>query len=182
MTNEHFVKELSKLRSSSTFLSLIGYRNEHSEVADYSIIFHMSYENALKRSISFLEEYVPKNDLESTAQKELIKSFQDSLNRIASTPIEEVDDAYTRFFDEDKKHINGIKMHRESGTLHLYGLVVHKRILLPGIYQPRNKKPLTLAKDRLRNMCPVGKFRQFKLTPNQVDYISVDNISLLPPS
>lgn len=181
MTNEQFVAELAKLRTSSTFLSLNGYTNEHGEVANYSIIFHMSYKNALERSIAALLPVIPDNEIEAQAKQELIASFEKSLSNIASTSIEEIDDAYTRFFDTDGSYVKGVKLHTESNTLHLYGLVVHKRVLVEGSYPVKNKRALTVAKDKLRKVCPVNKFRQFKITPNQVNSISVENLSLLPP-
>lgn len=176
-----FVDELSKLRPSSTFLTLRGYRNDHSEVADYSVAFHISYENALKRSLEVLSTVDTKTDLEKEAKLELMASFAKSLGNMANTPVEEIDDAYTRFFDDDGKYIKGVKMHTATGALHLYGLVVHKRVLMPGFYAKKNQKPLTVAKDKMRYLTPVGKFRQFKLLSSQVDSISVENLSLLPP-
>jgi len=182
MDQKQFAAELSKLRPSATFLSLRGYRNEHSEVADYNIVFHISYENALKRSIAILESIVPTDTLQALAKQELIDGYNSSINKIALTSIEEIDDAYTRFFDSNGNYIKGVKLHTSSHTLHLYGFVNHKRILIPGQYPKRNKRDLTKAKDALRKMCPVNKFRQFKITPSQVDCISVENLSLLPPS
>jgi hypothetical protein len=182
MNQDQFVSELSKLRPSATFLSLIGYRNEASEVADYSIVFHMSYANALKRSLLALDCVVPVDDLEATAKRELLDSYQASLDKMAFTPIEELEDNYTRFFDENNLPIKGIKLHTATNTLHIYGLVAHKRILMPGQYKTTNRRPLTIAKDKLRRLCPVNKFRQFKITPQQVDSISVENLSLLPPN
>lgn len=179
MNTEQFVAELSKLRPGSTFLTLKGYRNASSEVADYSIIFHMSYKNALERSITTLEAVVPVTDLEATAKQELIDGYSQSLKRIEDK--EEIDDAYTRFFDSDGTPIKGVKLHTESETLHLYGLVVHKKVIMPGNYKKVNKKELTIAKDKLRKLCPVEKFRQFKILPDQVDKITVDKLSLLPP-
>jgi len=182
MDRNQFVEELSKLRSSATFLSLLGYRNDHSEVADYSIVFHMSYENALKRSLLVLESVVPTDALHALAKQELLDGYAKSLNKIAITPIEEIEDAYTRFFDSDGNYIKGVKLHTETDTLHLYGLVNSKRVLIPGQYPTRNRRDLTKAKDELRKLCPVEKFRQFKITPAQVDRISVEHLSLLPPA
>lgn len=181
MDRKQFVEELSKLRPSATFLSLIGYRNEYSEVADYSIVFHISYENALRRSLAALESAVPVDTLQAIAKQELIDGYNTSLTKMAITPIVEIDDAYTRFFDSDGNYIKGIKLHTETDTLHLYGLVNSKRVLIPGQYPHRNRRELTKAKDELRKLCPVEKFRQFKVTPAQVDRISVENLSLLPP-
>jgi hypothetical protein len=183
MNKEEFVSELGRLRPGATFLSLLGYRNEYSEVADYSIVFHMSYHKALERSLTALQGVVPGSDYESIAKRELIDSYTKSLDKMATTPIEDLEDNYTRFLDENGNYIKGVKMHTETGTLHLYGLVNHKRVIMPGMYPNKadTRRPLTVAKDKLRKLCPVNKFRQFKLTPDQVDHISVQNLSLLPP-
>lgn len=181
MDQKTFVSELAKLRPSSTFLSLLGYRNEASEIADYNIVFHMSYENALKKSISILEDIDPTDSLQATAKQELIDGYNTSLKKMQVSSIEEIDDAYSRFYDEDNIPIKGIKLHDKTNTLHLYGLVNFKRVLMPGSYPNRNRKELTIAKDNLRKIVPVGKFRQFKITPDHVNHISVENLSLLPP-
>ena len=180
MNKIQFVNELAKLRPASTFLSVLGYRNAFSEVSNYNIIFHMSYESALKRSIKILQDTVTDNDMQAQAKQELLTSFNQSLLKV-KTPIEEIDDAYTRFFDTDGKYIKGVKMHTETGALHLYGLIVNKRILMPGMYPVDTRKTLTVIKDKLRESTPVGKFRQFKILPTQVDLISVENLKLLPP-
>lgn len=181
MDKVQFVTELSKLRESATFLTLKGYRNEHSEVADYSIVFHMSHQNALKKSIMVLEGIVPDGTLQAQAKRELLESFQTSLQKTEETVIAEIEDAYTRFFYMNN-YIRGVKMHTATGTLHLYGLVVHKKVIIPGTYPVKNKRELTLAKDKLRRLTPMGKFRQFKILPEQVDRIVVENISLLSPT
>lgn len=182
MNKQKFVSELAKLRSSATFLSVMGYRNEHSEVADYSLIFHMSYKNAIKRSLLTMKELVPNDDLEARAKEELLVSFETSLRKMEETPEEELQDHFLHFKDDNGSYIKGVKLHIETGTLHLYGLVNHKRVLMPGFYPEVNRRPLTIVKDKLRRKCPVGKFRSFRMTPDQVNSISVENLSLLPPS
>lgn len=181
MDTFQFVAELSKLKPASTFLTLHGYRNEASEVADYSIAFHMSYKSAIERSLAKLEALTPTTDLEKLARTELMASFQKSLAKMDDAATEEVDSAYTRFLDNDGEYIKGVKMHTATGTLHLYGLVVHKLVKMPGMYAPSNKKPLTIAKDKMRYLTPAGKFRQFRILPEQVDRIVVNGMSLLPP-
>ena len=182
MDSQTFVTELGKLRPSSTFLTLRGYRNEASEIADYSIAFHMSYENALKQSIKQLADLELTGDLEKQARFELLDSFARSLAKGAASPdLEERDPTYTYFLGDDGNYIKGVKYHPGKDTIYLYGLVVHKRVLLPGYYPQKNKAPLTVAKDKLRYLTRVGKFRSFKMTPAQVDSIQVENLSLLPP-
>jgi hypothetical protein len=181
MNNQQFVAELANLRPASTFLTLKGYRNEASEIADFSIAFHMSYRSALEKSKAILQGLALSNDLEKQARDELIASFDKSLTNMAQTPIEEIDDGYQRFFDEEGSYIKGVKLHVATDTLHLYGLVVHKRVMMPGMYKQTNRKPLTIAKDKLRYLTPCGKFRSFKITPSNVDRISVEKLTLLPP-
>lgn len=182
MDTTQFVTELSKLRPGSTFLTLRGYRNEASEIADYSIAFHFSYENALKKSIETLAKLDLQTALEKQARSELINSFALSLAKGAASPeLEERDPTYTYFKDEDGEYVKGVKYHPAKDTLYLYGLVVHKRVLMPGLYQHKNKKELTVAKDKLRYLTPVGKFRSFKITPFQVERIVVEGLNLLPP-
>ena len=182
MDTQTFVTELSKLRPGSTFLTLRGYRNDASEIADYSIAFHFSYENALKKSIEQLAELELTGDLEKQARAELLNSFAMSLARGAASPeLEDRDPTYRYFKNDNGEYVKGVKYHPGLDTLYLYGLVVHKRVLLPGMYPTKNKRPLTEAKDKLRYLTRVGKFRSFKMTPGQVDSIQVENVSLLPP-
>lgn len=179
MNKVQFVTELSKLRPSSTFLTVAGYRNEHSEVADYSIVFHMNYKMALERSIATLQGLTLSSVLDQQARDELLQSFNHSLRK--ETPIEEREDHYQHFLDDNGEYIKGVKVHLKTGALHLYGLVVHKRVLMPGMYPVRDEKPFAKAKRQLRHLTSVGKFRQFKMLPSQVDHISVDSLTLLPP-
>ena len=182
MKKEQFVEALAKLRPSSTFLTLHGYRNAASEVADYSLVFHISYETALVRSIATMEAYEPTSDDEEDAKDELLSQFKNSLKKARTIAVEEIDDSYERFFD-DAGYIKGIKMLKKTGELHLYGLVAHKKVLVPGFYDDKDtRRELTKIKDRLRRKCSVSKFRQFKMLPNQVDSIVVQNLTLLPPT
>jgi hypothetical protein len=140
----------------------------------------MSYENALKRSLETLEALKCVTDLEKQAKAELQASFNKSLVKMAETPIEELEDGYTRFFEDDGSYIKGVKVHTATNVLHLYGLVVHKRVRVVGTYPTRNRKELTMAKDKMRSLTPVGKFRQFKILPETVERISVEKMELLP--
>jgi hypothetical protein len=180
MNTQQFIKTLSKLRPSSTFLTLKGYSNEHGEVADYSIVFHISYRSALERSILMLESLVPENDLEAQAKNELLLSYNNSLNKIEDFSIEEMEDnTYSHFKDENGNYIKGIKLHNTTDILHLYGLVANKRILIPGDYKEVKSRPLTLAKNKLKKNLPVNRFRQFKILPSQVEEINVENLNFL---
>lgn len=169
-------QEFSGLRPDSTFLALKKYRNQHGEVADYQIIFHASYENALKRSISILDSVTPDNDLESQAKAELIAAFTASLNKTE----EKVSEVYAQVYDTTGKPIKGVKVHKENGTAYIFGNLHNKIVYQPGVYKPINKAALTIAKDNLRKLCPVHKFRQFIVKPGSCEAIKVESLTLLP--
>lgn len=182
MNRQEFVDEIARLRPGSTFLVLHKYRNSHGEVADFNIIFHMSYKNALKKSIAIVERFKPTNTLQERAQLEVLVGYQNSLHRIETTPIEDIDDAYFRYKDEEGKFIDGVKLHLETGYLHLFGLAHLKRIITPCAYKKVNSSQLTIEKNKIRNLTPASKFRQFRLHNSQVEKIKVQHISLLPPT
>lgn len=175
------IETLASIRPSSTFVTLKGYTSaESGEVADYQIVFHMSYGNALERSLSMLEGYIPADDLEAQAKVELVNSYQASLDKVRSEPLEIIGEHYDRVLDSEGTPIKGIKIHKESGALHMFGLLHRKTVITPGTFKPTKKRPLTVAKDKLRKLCPVDRFRQFIVKPGQVAAINVENLSLLP--
>lgn len=175
MQNDLFLQELSKIGSGATFLTVSEYTNSVGEVADYSITFHVSYQSLLLRSLVQLESYVPENELELKAKQELAKSYQASLDKMNSTEMEQLEEHYTHFKDSNGNYIKGVKLHNASNALHIYGVVVHKRVITPGTYKKVESKPLTLAKNKISNMLPISKWRQFKITPEQVKSINVQH-------
>ena len=185
MDQADFIEELSKLRTSATFLTLKGYRSSNSEIADFNIVYHISYKNTLLKSIATLNATLNamsfSNDLERQAKAELLASFEKSLVNIEENPIEERDDGFTRIQNEDGSYVKGVKISNKTGELHIYGLIANKRVILPGNYKVKNSRPLTIAKDKLKSLCAVGKFRQFIIAPDKVDSVQVEKLSLLPP-
>ena len=161
-------------------MSLNAYRNEAGEVSNYSLVFHISYHSALQRSLDKLEGMIVDTDLERQAKEELTHSLRNSLLKSEEQPIEEREDHYLHFQHEGE-YVRGVKLHVESNTLHIYGSIVHKRVLLPGIYKKGNSKPLTIAKNKMKSLLPISKFRQFKILPDQVESISVGGLELLAP-
>jgi hypothetical protein len=176
------VQQLSTLRPNSTFLTLKGYRNAYQEVADYNLIFHASYANSLRRSIDILKQFKPTDTFETQARQELLNSYQSSFDDLSKASIDEqLDVRYAYFKDEHGKIIKGVKFHSASNSLHLYGIVAYKKVIIEGIYPKTKKHKLTLVKDKLRKMCPLNKWRQFKILRDQVEAISVQSLTILPP-
>jgi hypothetical protein len=180
MNQEQFVSKLANIRPNATFMSLRGYRSQSSEIADYSIVFHISWKNALKRSIATLKKFKPSSDLELIAKKELIENYRFALKKMSIS--EKIDNNFRTFTDSSGSPVKGVKLHISTNTLHLYGLVFNKRVLMPGIYPSSERRPLTIAKDKLRSLTACGKFRQFKITPSQIECVNVEHLSLVSPT
>lgn len=182
MNTQKFIDQLATLRSCSTFLSIKNYRNEYSEVADYSVVFNIDYAAALKRSIATLDSMnFIWGSLEACAQEELLNSFKKSLAN--PDTMENSNNPTYRFFKTEDGHpIKGVKEHKKTGTIHLYGLVNFKSVKMPGIYPTVKSAELTVTKNKLRSLTPCGKFVQFKMLPSQVESITSDKITLTPPS
>lgn len=182
MNSTQFILKLSNLSPRSTFLSIMGYRNASSEVANYSINFNIDYKNALKNSITYLNKYVATSDLEEKARIELISGFKKSLLKSPEELAKTDSTHYEQFVNADNQVIKGLKLHKKSNEVHLFGLVVHKKVLMPGSYKEKNYgDEYAKVKDQLRAKTSVGKFRQFKINADQVNKVSVNKISITAP-
>lgn len=172
------IDELANLKPNATFLALRNYTNSSGEVADYSIVFHMSYKNAVERSLEMIEEYEPTTDVEKKAKEQLINSYTSSLTKIeynATCPEGEeiLQDGYQSL-------CKGVKLHIESGNVHIYGLLNKKTVHTPGEYKTKNSSELTKTKSRLSKDHPVNKFRQFIVAADKVDCINVQKLNIVP--
>jgi hypothetical protein len=174
------IETLATLRPCATFLALNRYTAKTSgEVASFSIVFHMSYKTALEKSIVILEQYNAGTELYKVAKEEQLASFRASLAKMETTPIDEIDDGYKRFFNADGQYIKGVKQNIASGELHLYGLCVRKVVHQEGTYKEVKSSEKTIAKAALRRLCPVSHFRNFILNAENVESVRVEGIDIL---
>jgi hypothetical protein len=58
---------------------------------------------------------------------------------------------------------------------------VQKRIHVPGEFKEVKSKPETIVKNRILNLLPMSKWRQYRLTHDQVSHVTVDKREILPP-
>jgi|SRR3990172_3124213 len=161
------------MRPGSTILAVRGYHDKHNGVSDFALCFHASYHNAIKRSIAVLQGWACDDPLAEQARQELIASYNDSLT--GSNPRATSAKAYEPVFDCQGMMVPGVKWHTDNGELHLWGFRVWKRVIIPGEFPTRNRRPLTVAKDVLRQHLPTHRFRQFILTDSTVDSLAVEN-------
>lgn len=167
----------NKIRQDATMLSIMKYRDNFEGLADYSIVFHINYINAVKRSKQILEGISTKNSLEKLAKQELVESFDDTLSG-KKNPRDTSSHAYEPICDPKLQIIKGVRWHTDFSRIYLYGFIVHKRIIEHANYKNDNRMPLKIVKDEMRSKLPVSRFRQFILIPGRFEKLSVEKMEL----
>jgi len=158
-----------------SFFSIKGYTNTQGEVTNRVINIGVKYENAKKKDVEFLTNLDVKT-LNSEMSISLLEEARVSLlgalispNKARSNGQKE---AYTHISD-------AVKFHNETKALYVFGFEVKdkegnskKTILVKGEYKADTRKPLTIAKDLIRNKMKSTQYRQFKVEqqPKEVSY------------
>ena len=167
------IKSIDTLRSATDkgckFVSFLYTSKGTGETSRYQINFGIDYHNAVQADKEALNAYSPQNDLEVEAKAQMMKSMTETLT-------EGVSSSYTQqdTFDNIGK---GIRQHRETGEIYLYGFVQSKEQIAPPTNpkKPVNSRPLTLAKKNIEKTCEFkrNRFGQFILNPNNIGGIVV---------
>ncbi len=186
--NDYIKETFATLRPSAQFAVIKGYTNRYGEVSNHSILWRVSYENVLKRSLEILKN-INVNELTSDAlpvsvikqaQEELVDSFKETLEKGTGNNSNYTNaDTYERVLDIEGKPIKGLKLHKADQILHITGVFRQaKVVLVEGNYPVVNSRPKTIAKKKLRKLTPINKWGQYKLTIDRFDSISIDNIEV----
>lgn len=146
------------------------------ETSNYMLNGRVNYANTLRRSIEMVEDGTVSvadvcksaNADAETVKKaiaEQLKSWHKSLDRLETG--DPPDETHYEHFGA------GAKCHKETGILHVSGLLVRKTIKTPGTYKPVKSALKTLAKKTLVRMTPMGKWRQFRLSADRYERVAV---------
>jgi hypothetical protein len=147
------------------FASFVYTAEKSGEVARHRIILNADTENLYLKDIAILEELIPTlTGIAKIAGEEVLASRRKSLEvGVGNHPdyVHSKDNADTFV----ATGVKGIKIHRETGVLYVNALTMGKDVITPGTYKVVNSAPKTIAKKKIENDLPSGKFRLFKL-PN----------------
>lgn len=167
------IKAVDQLREATEqgckFMSFLYTSKGTGETSKYQINFGIDYHNAVEADKLALESYVPKTELETEAKSQMLKSMNETLT-------EGVSSAYTQkdTFDNIGK---GIRQHKETGELYIYGFVQSKEQIAPATNPKKEVKsrPLTLAKKDIEYACNFkrNRFGQFILNPENIGGVKV---------
>ena len=98
-------------------------------------------------------------ELVTEAKNELLASWRESLEKNA---IGQFNSAYTKAGIYSTVS-PGIKVNENDGTLEIWGVEQSKVVLVKGIYPIVKSKPLTLAKNAIKKLTRLGKFKSLSL-------------------
>ena len=151
------------------------------EVANHVINAGFSYGNAVEKDLKALRG-ATSEDVEAIAKKgnfttdlvklaiaNLTQSFEKNQNpETASNGSIAQKDAYIQITPS-------VKLHIETGKLHIYGLAVQKTVIVEGVYLPTNSRELTLCQNAIKKYFDfsTAKFRQFIVDENTLKGVRI---------
>lgn len=137
----------------------ITYRvKKNNELAKYSMILGASTEVLYEKDIAQLDALYP--TLEASFDKLACKAIRDSREESLTLGIGNNSKYTCADTYVPVEGIPGVRVHKETGTIYVAGLLEHKTILEEGApYPPVNSAPLTIAKRKIEKTLPSGRFR-----------------------
>lgn len=146
---------------------------EMPETARYTIILGFSYTKILETSQTDLTAKINAGEfggVELEAAREVLASIEKSLAALAEGKQSE---------DYTKRGMyiplgNGLSVNGNDGTLQVFGLQIAKKVIVPGKRIPVNSSPLVAAKNNIKYLLPLGKFREFALDVGAIHTIKAN--------
>ena len=176
---------VAKTIKGTSFVGINNYKNKEGEVSNQTIVAGITYENCLLNDFKALQEKQKEvfevlgkefsAELLETAYKNVYTSLE---KRLSSEDVKEAlrqqNDKTIALSDAQKNayvHITkGIKVNKETNQIHVFGLVVRKKVLVPIEYKQKNSRELTLAQNKIKKLCEFkqDKYRSFVFEKAQV--------------
>ena len=167
----------------SSFVGIKGYTSSTTgEVANHVVNANFSYGNAVEKDLKALngatnedvmaisEKFGFAPELIKTAIIKLRDAFVKNQNpETASAQSVAQSDAYVNI-------TNSIKLHIESGKIHIYALAVSKEVLVEGEYKSVNSRELTLCQNAVKKYFnfSTAKYRNFIVDPEQLSGVNIN--------
>lgn len=149
------------LRTEGTKFVSFTYRSKGTnELARHTLIVGFVTRHLYERDVVILKDLIDNNKVSGLS----LKAAQELLeSRIASLTLGVGHNPEYSCAGVYGEVDAGVKVHVIDGSYHVMGLVQNKITLEEGTFKVRNRRPLTIAKDEIRDMLPSEKIRQYKL-------------------
>ena len=167
---KNFFDGMSNL-SGAKFINLNGYKSETSgEIANHNILTNIIVMNAKKKDLITLQGADVKVISDKASKQIAIDIFSQALSEMVisaekntSANIEDRTAQSQAQTDAYLPITNSLKIHKETGKLHIFGFANQKKVLVKGEYKTVNSSDKTLAKQQITKVLKLrsGKFRTF---------------------
>jgi len=166
---------IAKTIKGTSFLGMQNYTNKQGEKSNYLLIAGFSYENAMQHDFNTLKGMQNEvfAELEKSHKKELVLQaytnlFESLEKRLSSEEVKqalrEQNDKTIRLSDGQSEAYEtlakGIRRHIETNEIHVFGLVVRKKVLEPIEYKETKSRELTIVQNKIKKLC---SFKQDKV-------------------
>jgi hypothetical protein len=176
---KHTMKNLKKLfknfenLNGAKFVALNNYESKKTkEVAIHTILTNVSvmnaketdYETLKKADIQLIAAELLTKGIDIEVTKQAYVEMLASAEKNLSANIEDRTAASQAQTDAYISLGNGMKLHKDSGALHIFGMAIQKKVLIAGEPQkPVKSAPKTIAKKMITKSLNLraGKFRTF---------------------
>lgn len=161
MDNSAFGKLIVQLKTITgiSFINIANYRNQKDELASILINIGVSYEKAKQKDIEFLNN-LDITELNTDIDKALLKQAKDELLQSLNKPSENRSNAQKEAYTYIT---TGLKVHNDTGEIFVTGMQVRKTQIEENNTLADTRKPLTKAKDFLREQMKSTQYRQYKV-------------------
>lgn len=160
-----------------SFVHVANYRNQKGELADHLINIGVNLGKKKEEDIEFLKELdpsdIPEDEIKGFSRVDLETARNELLARLVAPSKQ----SQARSKGQEEAYLNiapGVRVHKEHGTLQIFGMKIRKNVKEAGDYGEDTRKPLTKAKDAIRKRMKSTQFRPFNV--GQIE--SRDAISL----
>jgi len=172
-TQQNNVVAVGKTIKGTTFVGTT-YRNSQGELSRQLIVSGITYENLLVNDFNSLQanQNVVFSTLEKSYSIDLItlaynNVFSSLEKRLSSDEtkaklLADKDSTIVRSQAQKDAYIHlakGIKVHNDTNEIHVFGLVVKKRVLEAVEYKETKSKELTIVQNKIKKLC---EFKQSK--------------------
>lgn len=181
ISHSSLLRSFKKIEPRAQIVTIYQYKPNTvpGKLADYQIVINCNYANALKRSKKILSKFqiqkvscvnmpFSQQDLR-LAKEELLQSIDKSLSS----------NSFERFPYQEVEDIKSLKKDVKTNIIHLYGFFLQERVYQIGDKKKVNSSTKTLAKKYLKRFLPHEKYVQFRLTKENCEKISIQNIEIV---
>lgn len=175
LNDNKLVVLVAKTIKGNAFIGMQNYTNKQGEKSNQLVIGGFSYENALMHDFNALKRMQGEivETLEKSHDKALILTaytnlFESLEKRLSSEDVKQalreqndqtikLSDAQSNAYETLAK---GIRRHIETNEIHVFGLVVRKKVLEPIEYKETKSRELTIVQNKIKKLC---EFKQDKV-------------------